>query len=72
MNEQQFRTAIENSSVFLKFPKFKRDIIIRRPNMVKMFDLYGQAKRYGLGYLKQNPNLTQTEVSLVESLLCHP
>ena len=59
-NERDFVIAIKNCDTFKKFEKFKQGITLKRDNIIKLYDKYQQAYRYGIDYLKQNPNKIQT------------
>jgi len=69
MNETQFKYLVENSDVFKSFPAFKQNITVKRKVLNHLHDLYGQAERHGISYLKQNPNNSSTDVKLIESIL---
>ena len=69
MNDQQFRTLIENSEVFKAFPLFKQNIFLAPKVLSRLKDYHHQAEKYGIDYLKQNPNLTASDVNLIESIL---
>ena len=71
MNENQLRIAIENTSVFKSFEKFKQGIVLKRLNLIHLNDLYGQAERLGIDYLKQNPNILQSDFKLIEELIAN-
>ncbi|HJS00512.1 MAG TPA: hypothetical protein VJ780_06225 [Flavobacterium sp.] len=65
----QLKTAIENSEYFKTYPGFKQRITLEKRNIERLHDLYGQADRLGLDYLRQNPHLTVSDVKLIESVL---
>ena len=69
MNEHQLKIAIENTSVFKSFEKFKQGIVLRKLNLVRLHDLYGQADRLGIEYLKQNPNILNSDFRIIEELI---
>lgn len=68
MSEQDIRSAIQNTETFKNFPIFKQGIVLKRKNIERLFDLYGQASRLGLPYLKQNPNISVSEFNLISDL----
>jgi len=69
MTEQQFKEKIKTTGTFISFPKFKQDITLKRKNVAHLSDLLGQAERLGIEYLKQNQNISQSDVKLVNDLL---
>lgn len=69
MNEHDLKIAIENTVVFKAFPRFKQGIVLKRLNLVHLHDLYGQADRLGIAYLKQNPNIISSDFQLIEELI---
>ena len=69
MNEQQLKEAIQNTAEFAKYPKFKQSLVTKRTNIIHLHDLYGQASRLGIDYLKQNQNLLKSEIMLIEELI---
>lgn len=69
MTIQQLKNAIENSEYFKTYPGFKQRITLEKRNVERLHDLYGQADRLGLDYLKQRTNLTVSDVKLIKSVL---
>lgn len=69
MNERQFRIAVENSDTFNSWETFKQRLVIKKLNLTHLHDLYGQAERLGIDYLKQNRNLSSNDVKLIEELV---
>ena len=69
MNERQFRIAVENSETFKGWEIFKQKLVLKKLNLIHLLDLYGQAERLGIDYLKQNKNLSSNDVKLIEELL---
>ena len=69
MSETDIKKAIENTREFKNYPKFKQGIVLRRLNLIHLHDLYGQADRLGIDYLKQNPNIMQSDFRLIEELI---
>ena len=61
--------AIKGTKVFKDYPVFKKNITLLNQNIVRLHDLYGQADRLGIAYLKQNSNLMASDVKLIEELL---
>lgn len=70
MTDSQFRALIEASEVFKAFEKFKRDITVKHANIQRLKVYYEQAEKYGIDYLKQNPNVRVSEINLINSVLC--
>lgn len=68
MNERDFKIAVENSKTFADFELFKKDLVLKRRNLEHLYDLYGQASRLGLDYLKQNQNITRSDFALIQEL----
>ena len=69
MNDHQFKILIENSEVYKSFEKFKQGLILSHKSIQRLKDYHHQAEKYGIDYLKQNPNLTASDVKLIESIL---
>lgn len=69
MTEAQFRSLLENCDAFKDLENFQKGIYSRPPVVRRLKDYYQQAERYGIDYLKQNPNLMSTDVKLIESIL---
>lgn len=69
MTIPQLKEAIQNSEYFQKYPVYKKNITLQKNNIERLHDLYGQADRLGIEYLKQNPNITVSDVCLIESVL---
>lgn len=69
MTDAQFRALVEASEVFKNFGKFKQDIFLRPKVLARLKDYHHQAEKYGIEYLKQNPNLTISDVTLIDSIL---
>ena len=47
-NERDFVIAIKNCDTFKKFEKFKQGIILKRANIIKLYDKYQKAYSYGI------------------------
>lgn len=69
MNDYDLKKAIENTQEFKNYPKFKQGIVLRRLNLIHLHDLYGQADRLGIEYLKQNPKVFCSDFKLIEELI---
>jgi len=68
MTEYDFKEAIKDTYVFNKHPIFKKSILLKY-RVPALYDYYLQAKRYGIDYLKQNPNILISEVKLINEIL---
>lgn len=71
MDDYQLKKAIENTQEFKGYEKFKQGLVLKRQNLVHLSDLYGQAERLGIDYLKQNPNIFHTDFKLIEELIAN-
>jgi len=69
MTEHSLKIAIENSDTFRGFEKFKQGLTVRKANIQRLHDLYQQATKFGLWYIKQNKNFTVTDVALITEIL---
>lgn len=68
-NEKEFKASIKETKTYKDFPKFKQDLVLKTPSIAKLYDKYQQACRYGIDYLKQNPNLLESEVKLINDVI---
>lgn len=69
MTEHNLKQAIQQNEIFNSYPKFKQSITLSQNNLKRLFNLYGQAERNGIEYLKQNCTLMSSDVKLIEELL---
>jgi len=69
MNDIDFKELVENTIVFKKFENFKKALTLKLKNIIRLKDLYEQAKRYGVDYLKQNPHLSSTDVKIIQNII---
>lgn len=69
MSEEQLAAEIKETETFKSFPGFKKPIVLKRKNVQHLQDLYGQASRLGMDYLKQNVNIMQSDIKLIEELI---
>lgn len=69
LNETQFAEALRNTETYKWLENFQQSIVIRRPNVQKLFVYYQQACRYKIDYLKQNPNIFGREVNLINDVM---
>lgn len=67
--EQQFTNAIKETQTFKQFERFKQGLFLKRSNIIILYDRYQQAHRYGIEYLKQNPNILANDVKLIDEIL---
>jgi len=69
----QFTEAVKNTSPYLREKAGGiRNIISSKSNVDRMYNYYGQAHRHedGIKYLKQNPNISQRDVKIIDEILC--
>lgn len=72
LNELQFEEAVKLTSPYLREKAGGiRKIIASKQNVKRMYIYYGQAYRHedGVNYLKQNPNISQRDVKIIEEVL---
>lgn len=69
LSETKFAEAMRQTKTYKGFENFKQSIVIRKPNIHRLFDYYQQACRYGIEYLKQNPNITISDVALINDVI---
>lgn len=69
LSEIQFSESLRQTKTYKGFPNFKQSIVIRRPNILRLFNYYQQACRYSIDYLKQNQNITVTDVALINDII---
>lgn len=64
-----FKQQIQATTAYINAENFKKPLLLKGKNIEHLQDIYRQAKRYGIDYLKQNPNLSVTDVKIVEDIL---
>jgi len=69
MTIQQLRAAIEQSESYSKAEKFKQGLMLKKKNVERLYNLYGQASRLGIDYLAQNQNITLSDFGLIKELI---
>lgn len=69
-NERDFVIAQKIAIHYRNWKSLKQGIILKRANIIKLYDKYQQAYSYGIDYLKQNPNILQSDVKLINDVLC--
>jgi len=69
LNKSDFDTAIKETETFAGFPKFKKGIVTAHKNVERLYDYYLQACRWGVGYIKQNPNIYSNDVKMIEEII---
>lgn len=69
LNKIAFTEAVKNTPTFKSFPKFKQGLVAKRANITILFDRYCQACRYGIDYLRQNPNIFANDVNMINDVL---
>ena len=65
----QFKEKMIKTDAYLNCPKFKQNLLVKPSNITNMRNFYDQANRYGIEYLKQNPNLSGMDVKIVEEVI---
>jgi hypothetical protein len=69
LNKLDFASAMKETKTFGSFPKFKKGIVVAHKNIERLYDYYLQACRYGIDYLKQNPNIFANDVIMINEIL---
>ena len=69
LNEIQFSEAIKRTPTYKGFEKFKQGLVSKRANVTILFDKYQQATRYGIDYIRQNPNIYANDVSIINDVI---
>lgn len=69
LTKLDFATAMKETETFAGFPKFKKGIVTAHKNVDRLYDYYLQACRYGIGYLKQNPNIYANDVAMINEII---
>jgi len=68
MNQDQFKDAVKETAIFKTKPIFSKNIMLKY-RIKEMYVYFEQAKKYGIDYLKQNPNILSSEVSIINEIL---
>jgi len=69
IEDHEFRELITASEVYQNFESIKKSIMIKMPNIKRLKIYYDQSQRYGLDYIKGNPNVTSSDIKLIQSIL---
>lgn len=69
LTEIQFAEALRQTKTYESLENFQQSIVIRRPNVQKLFIYYQQACREGLWYIKQNPSIFGREINLINDVI---
>lgn len=69
MRETDLLQAIKETETYKNFPKFKQNIVGNHKNLTHLYDIYLQAKNFGISYLKQKPTLMASDVNLIAEVL---
>lgn len=69
LTEIQFAEALRQTKTYKGLENFQQSIVIRRPNVQKLYIYYQQACRYKIDYLKQNPSVYGREVNLINDVI---
>lgn len=68
MTDQDFKTAVKESKLFKEKAIFSQNIILKY-RIPALYGYYLQAKKYGIEYLKGNPNILRSEVELINCVI---
>lgn len=68
MNQDQFKDAVKETAIFKDKAIFSKNIMLKY-RIKEMYVYFEQAKKYGIDYLKQNPNILSSEVSIINEIL---
>ncbi len=69
LSEIEFSEAIKRTPTYKGFEKFKQGLVSKRANIMKLFDKYQQACKFGSDYLRQNPNIFANDIKMIEDVL---
>jgi phosphomevalonate kinase len=69
LSEIEFSEAIKRTPTYKGFEQFKQGLVSKRANIMKLFDKYQQACKFGIEYIQQNPNLYANDVNMIEDVL---
>jgi hypothetical protein len=69
MTEIAFGRAIKETKTYNSFEKFKQGIIANSKNINALHGKYIQAVKFGIDYLKQNPNIFANDIKMIEEVI---
>jgi len=72
LNQFQFTEAVKNTTPYLKEKAGGlRSLMTSKKNIDRIYNYYGQAHRHemGIGYLKQNPNISGRDIVMIDEIL---
>jgi len=69
LNKSDMLSAIKNTKTYQGFERFKQGLTLKIQNIDRLHGYYQQACKYGVDYLRQNPNLFANEVSIIEEII---
>lgn len=70
LNVFQFTEAVKNTTPYLKEKAGGlRNLMTSKKNVERMYIYYGQAVRYGVDYLKQNPNISGRDILMITQII---
>ena len=69
LNKFDLPHAIRNTETYRGFEKFKQGLTLRPQSINRLHDYYMQACRYGIEYLKQNPNLFANDIKIINEII---
>ena len=68
MTQDQFKEAVKETALFKNKAIFAQKICLKH-RVTEMYVYFEQAKKYGIDYLKQNPNILSSEVQIIDEIL---
>jgi len=69
LNQIDFAIAVKETETFKNFETFKKGIVSKRKNTDRLHDYYQQAIKYGIEYLRQNPNIFINDVAIINEII---
>lgn len=68
MTQYQFKESVKETALFKNKAIFSKKIMLKY-RIKEMYVYYEQAKKYGIDYLKQNPNILSSEVQIIDEVM---
>lgn len=69
MSVEELAIAVRESKTFKDFEEFRKDLCRKRSYTKKLLDLFLQARREGIEYIKDNPTVSRFDVQLINEIL---
>jgi len=70
LNTFQFTEAVKNTSPYTKEKAGGlRNLMTSKKNIERMYEYYRQSCRYGIEYLRQNPNIPGRDILMISEIL---